>query len=219
MKFALMKFVVILILLILFASSICSCILCENFESNILPSNEKQQMKNLSDNIEDRHPIYSLPYDIDMEDKYKKAYYYEKNNKEYQDDLISLLTNCLKGIPTFENQPWEKTINSHVKGFYNIAYQNILKRLNTKNIQIVHDILKQYKNNGDNSYLLDIDMILYEDNKIHGKHVNFIVFTDYNNTIVKYVNVVGIVPEDRIFIHPIEPLQTPSNSNNIYQSL
>lgn len=215
-----MKFVVVLILLILFASSISSCILCENFERNILPSNEKQQMTNLSDSIEDRHPIYSLPYDIDMEDRYKKAYYYEKNNEEYQDDLKSLFVNCLKGVPLFEKEPWEKTIHSHVKGFYNIAYQNILKRLNTKNIQIVHDVLKQYKRGGDqNSYILDIDMILYENSKIHGKHVNFIVFTDYNNTVVQYVNVVGIVPEDRIFIHPIEPQQTPSSSANIYQSL
>ena len=55
----------------------------------------------------------------------------------------------------------------------------------------------------ENQYLLDIDLILYREGKTHGKNVKFV--TKINDSIqVIYVEVMGIVSEDKFYLSPVK---------------
>jgi hypothetical protein len=202
------KIIIGIILLIIYTISVSACI-HEDF--SVLPSNKSIQLSNSSDKLVDRHPIDSIPYDIEFRDKYKNAYYYELNNEKYLTFLKNYFKTCMDGLPDFSEVEWvtDLTDTSNINGFYNQSYQYIANRMNKKDIQIVHDVLNRYKIH-QNKYMFDIDFILYRNGKINGKHVNMIIFQDYTKTIVMNVSIKGIVGEDKIYMHPVELYQKPN---------
>lgn len=72
-------------------------------------------------------------------------------------------------------------------------------------IQIVHDILKRYRINiNQKEYMMfDIEMILYRENKQHGKHIKFYVVSNNIDINVIVVKILGLVSEEQIGMHPV----------------
>jgi hypothetical protein len=52
-------------------------------------------------------------------------------------------------------------------------------------------------------YLLEIDMILYRNYKINGKHINFLVYVNHTRERVIDITIKGVVGEDKIGFNPI----------------
>jgi hypothetical protein len=78
-------------------------------------------------------------------------------------------------------------------------------------IQVVHDILHSYKvhNNSDGMYLIDMERLLYRENKHHGKDVNITCTAKKVNkgwvVNVVVVDLIGVVPEEDIALFPVIP--------------
>lgn len=207
----LIKIIIGVILLILYTISVSACV-DEHFT---VPYNSSIQLSNNSDDMKDRHPIDSIPYDIDLKDRYKKAYYYELNNDDYLAFLKAYFSTCMDGLKDFTNiidstdVEWTTDLTdiASVKGFYDQGYQYLSNRFDKKDIKIVHDVLNKYKKLDNNKVLFDIDLILYRHGKINGKHVNMVLLKDFTKTIVIDVSIKGIVGEDKIYMHPVELYQ------------
>lgn len=207
----LIKIIIGVILLILYTISVSACV-DEHFT---VPYNSSIQLSNNSDDMKDRHPIDSIPYDIDLKDRYKKAYYYELNNDDYLAFLKAYFSTCMDGLKDFTNiidstdVEWTTDLTdiASVKGFYDQGYQYLSNRFDKKDIKIVHDVLNRYKKLDNNKVLFDIDLILYRHGKINGKHVNMVLLKDFTKTIVIDVSIKGIVGEDKIYMHPVELYQ------------
>lgn len=208
-----MKIVIVVILLLLYTLCVSKCI-DEHFDIHPIPHNQNIQLSNNSNQLKDRHPIDSIPYNIQFKKIYENAYYYELNNDDYLKFLKQYFSTCIDGIPDFSQLEWNTNHidKSDVKGFYNQSYQFLSNRMDKYDIQIVHDILNKYKTINNNKFLFDIDVILYRNGKINGKHVKFILFQDYTRTIVIHISIQGIVGEDKIYMHPIESYQKPTSS-------
>lgn len=114
---------------------------------------------------------------------------------------------------------------------YNKVFNYIASKINDSNdlmlpddvlskkkikIQIVHDILKRYRlNNTQNDYMMiDIEMILYRQNKLHGKHVKFYAITNGDIVNIIVAKILGIVTEDNIGLHPVLPNDNVNDINN-----
>ena len=173
----------------------------------------------------ERHEIYSsLPVDIKV--KYKEAYFYEYGNDEYTLKLREIFNNnCEKLIMVVEGTNWTKWQNSKnnnkpdiLLSYYNKIYNYIYDTINNSKIlnlpnddnpatkiQIVHDILKRYKQNTDNPsyYLFEIELLLYREGKLQGKHFKFIVLSNNISINVIVIKLVGVVSEDNIGMHPV----------------
>lgn len=104
--------------------------------------------------------------------------------------------------------------------YYNKVFTFISNKINDSNslmlpddllsgkkvkIQIVHDILKRYRFNiNQKDYMMiDIEMILYRENKQHGKHVKFYVITNGIDINIIVVKILGLVAEEQIAMHPV----------------
>ena len=205
------KIVVIFVVLIIYTMTMKSCL--ENF--TVQARNTVAVLSNRSSSLKDRHPIYSLPIEqkIDNVDRY----YYEYDNNTYlsiikQVFIHDIMTNNEQDRinESMKKQEWKSDIDADITGRYNKVFQHINNKLNEHNpdIQIVHDVLNRYKKDIENDiYILDIDMILYRENKLNGKHINFLVFYSYTDTKVLDISIKGIVGEQDIGMHPIEPSQ------------
>ena len=176
------------------------------FESfAILPYNSKNNNVNTSDSLKDRHPIDSV--DIDIITTPENTYYYEFSNEKYLELLIKMF-NPIKPEKyiILKNNEWETEIEPTITAIYNKAYQFISNKIaeNTPDIQIVHDLLVQYKKDEKKQeYLLEIDMILYRNYKINGKHITFLVYVNHTRERVVDIIIKGVVGEDKIGFHPV----------------
>ena len=172
----------------------------------------------------ERHEIYSsLPIDIKV--KYKEAYFYEYGNDEYTLKLREIFNNnCEKLIMVVEGTNWTKWQNSKnnnkpdiLLSYYNNIYNYIYNTITDSNIldlpndnpptkiQIVHDILKRYKQNIDDKsyYLFEIELLLYREGKLQGKHFKFIVLSNNISINVIVIKLIGVVSEDNIGMHHV----------------
>lgn len=198
------KIFIILIIILLYIMTMKSC-----FEYFITPYNSKISLANKSNYLIDRHPIDSINTDINAP---INSYYYEFSNSQYLDILNDMFkpSNSEK-YTLLRNIEWSKDIDSNITPIYNKAYlfiSNTIAKF-TPDIQIVHDVLKQYKSDEKNQeYILDIDMILYRNFKLNGKHVNFIIYVNHLNEKMIDIEIKGIVGEDKIGLHPIVPKET-----------
>tara|TARA_B100001778_G_C18605378_1_gene639491 strand:- start:7203 stop:7862 length:660 start_codon:yes stop_codon:yes gene_type:complete len=199
------KIVIILVLIIIYFMTMKNCI--ENFA--ILPYNSKINTTNKSNTLKDRHQIDSIDIDITTNEN---SYYYEFSNEKYLELLISMFNpSTPEKYIILRNNEWQTEIDSNITAIYNKAYQFISNKIaeNTPDIQIVHDLLIQYKKDEEKQeYLLEIDMILYRNYKLNGKHVKFIIYVNHTRERVIDINIKGVVGEDKIGLHPIVPKDT-----------
>jgi hypothetical protein len=199
------KIFIILVLVIIYIMTMKNCF--EYF--SVLPYNSNNNNINKSDSLKDRHPIDSVNIDINTPEN---TYYYEFSNEKYLELLINMFNpSTPEKYIILKNNEWLHEIDSNITGIYNKAYQFISNKIaeNTPDIQIVHDFLIQYKKNEKTQeYLLDIDMILYRNYKLNGKHINFVVYVNHTRERVIDITIKGIVGEDKIGFHPIVPKDT-----------
>ena len=208
------------------------------FGPNIYAHNDDIAYSNLSPtNAWAHHEMRdSLEIDPKMHDtKYKKTYYYEHDNLTYENGLRKALTvPCALVFNAIKTSNWSDSYNSLELGkqeqqdeVYE-AYQKcilyIYAKINTAGtldlpgasassppIQIVHDILKSFciHLTEKSMYMIDMEVLLYRENKYHGKRVH-LVCTAKKSRDSWQVNVVslqllGVVPEDQIALFPVVP--------------
>jgi len=220
------KIVTIIILILLYIITISECIegfiisdndisLYNKSKSNKLLDHDiiNTSLSNKSNLLKDRHTINSIPIDLNID---KNKYYFEYDNKTYLQILKKIFNpNYNNFLSDFD---YNYEINNDIVGIYNKTYQFINNKLidnnhffdknnliDNNNIQILHDVLNKYKiNKLENQYLLDIDLILYREGKLNGKHINFIIFIDNIDQYVINIEIKGIVGEDKIGFYPLE---------------
>jgi len=199
----------------------------EGFEDSYPGYNATLKYSNQSNDIRDRHPIYSnLVQNLNF--RYKKAYNYELEDDVYNTALSHTFqldkgAVCLVKNDYTEEQPLNRTLPAQVENAYKEATKFIegsmknsvhfdlpdgtLQIINP--IQMVHDRLISYqvhKKIPDN-YLLYIDAIFYREAKYHGKHVGFIALVEKNKgwkVTVMEAHVKGIIFEDQIAMFPVQ---------------
>lgn len=189
------KIVIILLLIIIYIMTMKNC-----FESFAIYKNNTNVKSSLIDSV-----------NVDIITP-ENTYYYEFSNEKY----LELLINMFNPSPPekyiiLRNVEWETEMNSNIKAIYNKAYQYISNKISetTPDIQIVQDLLIKYKKDETkNEYLLDIDMILYRNYKINGKHINFLIYVNHTRERVIDILIKGVVGEDKIGFHPVVPEDT-----------
>ena len=195
------KIFIILIIVLLYIMTMKSC-----FEYFVTPYNSKINLTNKSSNLIDRHPIDSINTDVNVS---IDSYYYEFSNTQY----LEILNDMFKPASAekyilLRHIEWSKDIDNNITPIYNKAYQYISNTISrfTPDVQIVHDLLKQFKSDVKNQeYLLEIDMILYRNYKLNGKHVSFLVYVNHLTEKMIDIEIKGVVGEDKIGFHPITP--------------
>jgi hypothetical protein len=227
---------VFLIFYVIFRSSIVHYIKDENIDTFVnydnkfkyKPSNTRILYRNVGELPWNRHTINSsIPYDIRVQQGAEKAYYYEFDNKKYNENLKEVFkSNCEELIIAVEGTNWSNWKNpkavkdqreiDRLLRYYNVLFNVIDKKLNeshemnlpgnqtNKKIQIVHDLVNRYRVNLDNDpfYMFDMDLILYREGKLQGKHVKIVAITNGFQTNIILTRIVGVVNEDNIVLHP-----------------
>ena len=204
------KLVIIVIIIFLYFVTMKGCI------DKFVPHNKFHSSTNKSSALKDRHKIDSIDIDLNKDDK-NSAYYYEFSNEKYLEILIDMFKpHSNEKYILLRNKEWEFYIDDKITGIYNKAYQYISNKIseNTPDVQIVHDLLNKYKIDIENNqYILDIDMILYRNYKMNGKHVNFLVYVDNVKEIMLNIEIKGVVGEDKIGLHPTEAYNITMDNN------
>jgi hypothetical protein len=184
-----------------------------------------------------RHIINSsIPYDVNIKKEAVNVYYYEFDNKTYNDKLKEVFkTNCEELIIAIEGNEWDDwkipkkekdmiVINNLVK-YYNKVYDFLYEKLNNnpimylpsedkqQNIQIVHDLMIRYRTHSNYTeyYMFDIDLILYRAGKFQGKHVKVVAITNGVDINIIFVKIIGVISEDNIVLHPYKGVDNMNN--------
>jgi len=191
------------------------------------PYNIRLMYENTGEYPWNRHTINSsIPYDVNIKKEAVNVYYYEFDNKTYNDKLkVVFKSNCEELIIAVEGSEWNNWQNpkalkdisekNKLKNYYDKIFNFTIERLNTnimdlpgedkkQKIQIVHDIMLRYRKHKSypDYYMFDIDMILYRAGKFQGKHVKMVAITNGAKINIILVRIVGVVSEDNIVIYP-----------------
>jgi len=191
------------------------------------PYNIRLMYENTGEYPWNRHTINSsIPYDVNIKKEAVNVYYYEFDNKTFNNKLKQVFkSNCEELIIAVEGSEWNNWINpktlkdvdekNKLKSYYDKIFEFAIKRLNSpimnlpgedkkQKIQIVHDIMLRYRKHKlyPLYYMFDIDMILYRAGKFQGKHIKLVAITNGTTINVILVNIVGVVSEDNIVIYP-----------------
>ena len=191
------------------------------------PYNIRLMYENTGEYPWNRHTINSsIPYDVNIKKEAVNVYYFEFDNKTYNEKLKEVFkSNCEELIIAVEGSEWNNWQNPKIlrdnseknklKNYYDKIFDFAIKRLNTnimdlpgedkkQKIQIVHDIMLRYRKHKSypEYYMFDIDMILYRAGKFQGKHVKVVAITNGVKINIILVRVVGVVSEDNIVIYP-----------------
>lgn len=165
--------------------------------------------------------------------KYKDAYYYEMSNHEYEIALKETFSmkQCNALASALNENEWTEEIQPSLItdttwiGVYDEWLAKFTKDLvkspfmqlpSSSEIQVVHDRWMSARKHRTNPALLrmDVEVILYRFGKQHGKHVSLSVLANkkddavfstadvWSYTIVA-IEVLGVVPEDQIALHPV----------------
>lgn len=130
---------------------------------------------------------------------------YEYNDSMFKDKLYKILeiNNNLKILfKITENIKW--SIWKNPDKCNEIIYKKFIKFLNIilkeNSLNNIYHTLNKYKVNINNSnnLLFNIDLLLYRNNKIHGKHVNLIVYYNNDKFYIIYLNIIGSVNQYNI---------------------
>ena len=191
------------------------------------PYNIRLMYENTGEYPWNRHTINSsIPYDVNIKKEAVNVYYYEFDNKTYNDKLKDVFkSKCEELIIAVEGSEWNDWVNpkklsdnsekNKLVSYYDKIFEFAIKRLNSdamdlpsedkkQKIQIVHDIMLRYRTHKvyPSYYMFDIDMILYRAGKFQGKHVKLVAITNGVIVNVILVKIVGVVSEDNIVIYP-----------------
>lgn len=211
----------------------------ENFanynDDEYKPSNTRILYTNTGIYPWDRHTISSsIPYDIKLKKELTNVYYYEYDNETYNTKLQELYKSKREDIIiAVEGSSWSKWLNpknltkknkDNLVKYYEYIYNYFENKLNNgimnlegkdKNhkIQIVHDLMKRYKTNKQDYsfFLFEIEMILYREGKLQGKHIKLIAITNYKIINIIDIRIVGVVSEDNIVLFPYVANDTIKN--------
>lgn len=155
--------------------------------------------------------IYSvIPYDI----KYKneQSNLYDFGNDELNIKFIEIFKiNCMKLIKNIEGISWSiwyipndinYTINLdlYYKKVIKIISKNIQDKsliINNSKYEIINNNLNRYKISNDNpdTYLLDIDFVIYRNNRPLAKHIKTIVITNGQIYDFMFIKVIGVIKQ------------------------
>jgi hypothetical protein len=172
------------------------------------------------------HHIISSVYPHEINYSSKTKFYYDFSNKEYENKLRKIfydntVNNLIKYVEGIEWGDWvypEKFKNkeyllSEYQKIYDLIYTKINEsdelKLNDETdlykIQIVHDVFKRYRLNKNNSgqYMFDIDLLLYKESKLNGKHINLLVIIDGIKITFVLIKLIGVVHQDNIYLFPV----------------
>jgi len=197
------------------------------------PYNIRLMYENTGEYPWNRHSINSsIPYDVNIKKEAVNVYYYEFDNKTFNDKLKQVFkSNCEELIIAVEGSKWNawqnpKTLSdegekNRLKSYYDKIFEFTVKRLQSgimdlpgedkkQKIQIVHDIMLRYRTHATYPlyYMFDIDMILYRAGKFQGKHVKLVAVINGMNGMngmninIILTKIVGVVSEDNIVIYP-----------------
>ena len=200
-----------------------------NYENKMKykPYNIRLMYENTGEYPWNRHTINSsIPYDVNIKKEAVNVYYYEFDNKTYNNKLKDIFkSNCEELIIAVEGSDWNNWINpktlsnsdekNKLKKYYDKIFEFVIKRLKSpimdlpsedkkQKIQIVHDIMLRYRNHKlySSYYMFDIDMILYRSGKFQGKHIKLVAITNGITINIILVKIIGVVSEDNIVIYP-----------------
>ena len=168
----------------------------------------------------------SLPYDIIL--KNNKNTYYDYGNDELNEKMTKVFNiDNKKLIKTIEGMEWSKWINASTSknknkldNYYNkflnyfdmIITNEYFDLPNDNNKYNIKDqVLKRYKStNNEDTLLLDIELLIYRENKPLAKHLKILVITNgiYNNVIM--AKVIGVINECNL-TQKYETLETTDN--------
>jgi len=202
------------------------------------PYNIRMMYENTGEYPWNRHSINSsIPYDVNIKKEAVNVYYYEFDNKTFNEKLKEVFkSKCEELIIAVEGSEWNdwknpKTLRdtaekNRLKSYYDTILNFIVKKLQSRimdlpgedkkqKIQVVHDIMLRYRTHRVYSsyYMFDMDMILYRAGKFQGKHVKIVVIT--NGTIINVIlaRIVGVVSEDNIVIYPYTSFDKLNTTN------
>jgi hypothetical protein len=174
-----------------------------------------------------------VPYDVNI--SAENVFYYEFDNDTYNKKLKEIFeSSCEELIIATEGNKWTKWMNPKTKDmkeqsklttYYNIILSIIHKKLNSskimhltgdkpqKEIQIVHDLMKRYRQNITDKeyYLFDIELICYREGKFHGKHIKLYVVSNGKRVNVIAMKIIGVISEDNIVLYPYVGSDTLNN--------
>jgi hypothetical protein len=211
--------------------------------TNVVPYNSDIAYNNKGTEPWNHHSISSIQQDPKI--LFKKAYYYEFDNATYESSLKkALVVPCALMADAVKSSNWGKEIDPikstsatspYVIDAYNACITYVYQKVNaapsmvlpgdptpaTTKVQIVHDVLKWYKMHtvSKDMYLIDMELIMYRENKAHGKHVHATCTakqsSDKKGWVVNVVavEVIGVLSEDQIALFPV----VPSNPFDISQ--
>ena len=133
-----------------------------------------------------------------------KHYYYEHNNTDYLKKMYEIfnVNNDVNTLIKINHSDWSnwdipnKKVNKIYYKFLNY-FNNIIRPHKIFNI---YTIFKKFKfnNNNTNNLLIDSDILLYRNNKIHGKHLNVLIYYNNNKFHIINFNIIGIVSQFNI---------------------
>ena len=163
------------------------------------------------DNVKnDNKPLYyinSIPsgnLNTNINNKITSDNLYEYDDKNYKDILYNILDINDDINTTFKIRKikWSNWIdpdydNNKLINNYNTFIKYLEKIFGEKKKIIKYNIFKKYKYNKENNNitLFDIDLLLYRDKKLFGKHINLNVYYDQKKYSIIYLKVIGNVNE------------------------
>ena len=206
-----------------------------NNEFKYKPANTRILYANIGNLPWNRYTINSsIPFDIKVKDQLNKEYYYEFDNKTYNEKLnIIFKSNCEELIIATDGTKWSPWINPKtlvnknvikmILEYYNKIIAFVNEKLNgdelTLNenkipIKIIHDILLQMRYNLDDTayYMFDIELILHRDRKLQGKHVKIVAISNGDKVNIILSKIIGVVSEDNI-IYNYNPIDERNNTD------
>lgn len=212
-----------------------------NNPSKYKPYNIRLMYENTGEYPWNRHSINSsIPYDVNIKKEAVNVYYYEFDNKTFNNKLKEVFkSNCEELIIAVEGSKWNAWQNPKIlrdtaeknklKSYYDTIFNFVVKKLQSnimdlpsedkkQKMQVVHDIMLRYRTHSiyPSYYMFDIDMILYRAGKFQGKHVKLVAITNGSVINVILAKIVGVVSEDNIVIYPYTSFDKLNNTE--YQS-
>lgn len=129
---------------------------------------------------------------------------HEYDDKNYKDILYNILdiNDDISTTLKIKKINWSDWLdvdydNNKLINNYNTFIKYLEKIFKKKNIIIKYNIFKNYKYNKENKniILFNIDLLLYRDKKLFGKHINLNVYYNQQKYNIIYLKVMGNVNE------------------------